>query len=200
LVQFGLTEGASNTHPGQGTACRRFFFRNAMLELLWVKDQTEAGSDAVRPTHLLDRWLERSGNASPFGICLRPSQPIHQEVPFSGWKYRPPYLPEGLSIHVADNAAVLAEPILFYLTFAQRPDTLPSTQPLDHPIRFQEITGLRVTSPQSEPASSGVAALEHLDIATFVSGREHCIEIEFDGRTQSNTTDFRPHLPLVFHW
>jgi len=34
LLAFGLTEGASNIHPGQGTACRRIFFRNAMLELL----------------------------------------------------------------------------------------------------------------------------------------------------------------------
>jgi hypothetical protein len=33
LVAFGLSEGTPNSHPGQGTACRRFFFRNAMLEL-----------------------------------------------------------------------------------------------------------------------------------------------------------------------
>ena len=26
LKEFGLTEGTSNTHPGQGTANRRFFF------------------------------------------------------------------------------------------------------------------------------------------------------------------------------
>ena len=32
LVTFGLTEGAPNTHSGQGTACRRFFFRNAYLD------------------------------------------------------------------------------------------------------------------------------------------------------------------------
>ena len=32
LVEIELTEGEPNTHPGQGTACRRFFFRNAYLE------------------------------------------------------------------------------------------------------------------------------------------------------------------------
>jgi hypothetical protein len=42
LVAFGLTEGAPNSHPGQGTACRRFFFRNAMLELVWVHNESEA--------------------------------------------------------------------------------------------------------------------------------------------------------------
>ena len=26
LLKFGLTEGEPNTHAGQGTACRRFFF------------------------------------------------------------------------------------------------------------------------------------------------------------------------------
>jgi hypothetical protein len=30
LVQFGLLEGPANQHPGQGTACRRFSFANAM--------------------------------------------------------------------------------------------------------------------------------------------------------------------------
>jgi len=35
LATLGLTEGASNAHPGQGTACRRFFFANGYLELLW---------------------------------------------------------------------------------------------------------------------------------------------------------------------
>jgi len=29
LAAFGLTEGTPNTHPGQGTACRRFFLGKA---------------------------------------------------------------------------------------------------------------------------------------------------------------------------
>jgi len=45
LVQFGLREGQPNIHPGQGTANRRFFFINAMLELLWVEDARVAQSD-----------------------------------------------------------------------------------------------------------------------------------------------------------
>jgi hypothetical protein len=42
LVRAGLTEGPGNTHPGQGTACRRFFFARQYLELLWVSDAAEA--------------------------------------------------------------------------------------------------------------------------------------------------------------
>jgi glyoxalase-like protein len=49
LVRLGLTEGSPNTHPGQGTASRRFFFENAYLELIWVTDPREAqGEPAAR--------------------------------------------------------------------------------------------------------------------------------------------------------
>ena len=52
LVAFGLLEGTPNTHPGQGTANRRFYFRNAMLELVWVRDEDEAQSPLIAPTRL----------------------------------------------------------------------------------------------------------------------------------------------------
>jgi hypothetical protein len=52
LVAFGLAEGTPNRHPGQGTANRRFYFRNAMLELVWVRDEREARSPLVAPTRL----------------------------------------------------------------------------------------------------------------------------------------------------
>lgn len=32
LLEHGFVEGSSNTHPGQGTANRRFFFENALFE------------------------------------------------------------------------------------------------------------------------------------------------------------------------
>lgn len=44
LINAGLSEGPANVHPGQGTANRRFFFANGMLELLWVHDEAEARS------------------------------------------------------------------------------------------------------------------------------------------------------------
>ena len=47
LVSLGLTEGSGNVHPGQGTANRRFFFRNTMLELLWVADEREVRGEAI---------------------------------------------------------------------------------------------------------------------------------------------------------
>lgn len=200
LAEFGLTEGAPNTHPGQGTACRRFFFSNAMLELLWVRDASEAGSELIRPTRLLDRWRDRSSGASPFGICLRRSQSLREELPFPSWEYRPPYLTGAFTIHIANNSSKLAEPMLFFLDFAQQRDSARSMQPMEHKAGFQKITALRVISPAHEPASAEVATLERLGIATFVTGDKHSMEIEFDGNINGNRMDFRPLLPLSFLW
>ena len=73
LVNFGLTEGTPNVHPGQGTACRRFFLANTYIELVWINDPTEAQSEAVRQTHLWERWIGRANDACPFGMALRPT-------------------------------------------------------------------------------------------------------------------------------
>lgn len=126
LVSFGLTEGTPNVHPGQGTANRRFFFRNFMLELLWIHSPEEARSEPIQPVHLWERWVDRSHGACPFGFCLRSAAHPVGILPFSTWEYRPPYLPASLNIPVATNAAVLTEPMLFYLAFGQRPDTYPT--------------------------------------------------------------------------
>lgn len=66
LTTFGLIEGTPNSHPGQGTANRRFFFRNAMLELLYVHDEREARSPLVAPTRL---W-ENGDTAQPATLPL----------------------------------------------------------------------------------------------------------------------------------
>jgi len=60
LTAAGFAEGAGNVHPGQGTACRRFFFRNAFLELVWVHDEAEARSPETAPTRLWERWRDRA--------------------------------------------------------------------------------------------------------------------------------------------
>jgi hypothetical protein len=93
LAAFGLNEGKPNVHPGQGTACRRFFFRNGYIELLWVSNEAEAQSEAIRPTHLWERWVGRGSGSCPFGIGFRPGAHQVASPPFPAWEYRPPYLP-----------------------------------------------------------------------------------------------------------
>lgn len=93
LMDIGLLEGTRNTHPGQGTANRRFFFDGAFIELLWVSNPVEAQSPLTAPTKLGARWAGRKHGLCPFGIAFSPTAAEVPEPPFSAWAYRPQYLP-----------------------------------------------------------------------------------------------------------
>jgi hypothetical protein len=112
LKEFGLEEGTPNTHPGQGTASRRFYFHNLMLELLWVDNVEEVQNERTKPMRLFERCLLRTNEISPFGIGFRPTTDKDETVPFSTWDYHPIYLPDFLSIKVADKSP-LSEPMYF---------------------------------------------------------------------------------------
>ena len=200
LVAFGLLEGTPNTHPGQGTANRRFYFHNAMLELVWVEDEDEARSPIVAPTNLWERWRYRETGFSPFGICLRPVS-SGNALPFETWPYRPPYLPPGVQIDVATGTSE-GEPMLFAAPISRRPDAVAAgrRQPLDHPVGFAEITGLRITLPEDTSTSPAVRALQGEGWISFDLGEDHLAEFEFDHADQGRSADFRPALPLLFRW
>ena len=197
LVASGFIEGTSNTHSGQGTTNRRFFFDNAMFELIWVHDSDEAGSELTRPTHLLERWRGRHSNASPFGICLRPGQADIEQAPFSAWGYQPAYLPEGFALEVADNAAIISEPFLFYVRRSQPRDAEVTSQPRDHSNGLRMITAVRIVSPPGIEPSDTLKAVEGLGLVSFGMGEKHHITLEFDRGLQGEKIDFRPELPLT---
>jgi hypothetical protein len=214
LIDFGLLEGRSNTHPGQGTANRCFFFQNAMLELLWVHDPGEAQTLLTQPTRLWERWRDRSlhdevdrvlrdevirvHSSSPFGIALRPTQPDCSLLPFSGWHYKPMYLPDPLTIWIGDNSDDVSEPMLFYSSFAQRKPLQPLA--LNHPIGFREVTALRIHRPNRQEFSLALKAVAQMGIVSILNGSRHLIEIGFDGEKQGRSINFSPDLPLIFYW
>ena len=203
LISFGLVEGSSNTHRGQGTTNRRFFFHNAMLELLWVHDPEEAKSELIQPTRLWERWTHRhDDSACPFGICLRPDIDSKDTVAFSSWAYHPPYLPKTMSIKVGKNSDVLTEPWLFQTPFGQRPDRYPieKSQPLDHPIGLREITRVELVCPAASNVSPELQAVVNTKQIKLRAGKEHCLELGFDGEMQGQQVDFRSGLPLVMSW
>lgn len=202
LVSSGLTEGTPNAHPGQGTANRRLFFHNLMLELLWVYNPEEAQSEMIHPTHLWERWVDRKRGACPFGFCLRPTaQPI-EDLPFPSWEYHPPYLPESLSILVTTNADVLTEPMLFYLGFGQRQDTYPAakSQPLNHAVGLCEVTRVDLVSPHANSPSLELQAMVNNNLIGLRLGSAYLVELGFDGESQGQQVDFRPMLPLILCW
>jgi hypothetical protein len=193
LVRFGLHEGTPNQHPGQGTACRRFSFVNAMLELLWVSDVEEVRSEATRRTLLWERWSGRTGAASPFGICLRPVDAQDTGTPFPAWEYRPSYLPDSLAFQIGD--AGVAELMWVYLSFMRRVDREDRFEENARGIR--EITSLRVITAVPFRSLASQRVLES-GVLTAQTGPESLLEIGFDGSRRKVTFDFRPHLPLIF--
>jgi hypothetical protein len=163
LVQFGLHEAPPNQHPGQGTACRRFSFANAMIELFWVSDASEAQSQSTRRTLLWERWSGRQSNASPFGICVRPVHPQDTGSAFLAWDYRPAYLPDPLSMQIGE--AGVEEPMWIHLSFMRRAQR--EGWFIKHPIGIREITLLVKTyrlfdEPQVEQQPFEALATLHL--------------------------------------
>jgi hypothetical protein len=183
LRAFGLQEGPPNLHAGQGTACRRFFFRNGMLELLWVQDEAEARMAAS--TRLWERWSSAGKAASPFGVILRPAAGSTAECPFASWHYRPPAMPD-LVLEVASETGI-DEPMWCFHPQGRAPV---------NPSNAGEITGVRICCPEPREGSVTRAMAKAGYIALRIA-TEHRMEVELNGGGQGKEADFRPELPLV---
>ena len=127
-------EGGQREHaPGQGTACRRFFFANAYLELFWVGDAQEAPirgrpSDAALGT-LVEAWRCRVSlrhRAPAGGRHDRRSGAVRRLA------LRAAVRAAGLAIDIA-RSTPLAGPEFFYLGF-QRGRARSGLEPVGHEL------------------------------------------------------------------
>jgi hypothetical protein len=191
LTDQGLHEGPGNSHPGQGTANRRFFFPNAYLELLWIENRVEAQSAEVRDTRLFERWRQRAV-ACPFGLVFRPGAKAPAEPPAS-WTYVPRYFPKGFSIEVAHGIPA-NEPLLFYLPFA-RPALVENVELADDTVHIGPITGATIHLPQTDSLSPALHALVAAGAISVEPAREYFLDL-FHAGGPSQILDLRPQLPL----
>jgi hypothetical protein len=199
LVRFGLTEGSRNVHPGMGTANRRFFFDNAMLELLYVQDPAEAQSEPIRPAGIWERACYRESGAAPFALNIRRSV-ADAPIPFETFDWAPPFLPAGVVLP-AGRTVPNVEPFVFVARFGLRPHpfTEDRPEPIEHPAGLRRVSGVRISYHQPGPPSAPLQELTRLGIASFAEG-EPLLELTFDGGSVGQSQDFRPTLPLVLHW
>ena len=169
---------------------------------MWVNDPAEAQSQTIQPTKLWERWAGRESGACPFGFGFRPTALQPGIVPFSSWEYRPPYLPEPLCFHIGTNIDVLTEPMLFYLSFARQPDSYSNAKrpPLEHKAGLREITRVEFVTPHLDNASPELQAVRRAGLVRLREGAEYLLELGFDRELKRQMADFRPALPLVFHW
>ena len=199
LTALGLVEGSGNIHDGQGTANRRFFFENAYLELVWVDDLSESRREPAFRTRLWERWMRRHDGACPFGIALRPDDPVDAEErpPFPTWAYHAPYLPAQVSIGIA-LATPLVEPEFLYENFATSPKAK-GREPLSHPLGLREMTHVRIGLP-GDAQSQAAKTAAGLAIASFADAGQYVAELFFDHGLKGESADLRPQLPLLLRW
>jgi len=206
LQQFGLTEGTSNVHPGQGTACRRFFFNNAYLELAWVTSEQEIKKPVIAKTKLWERSQYKLTNYCPFGLCFRKQNQINNSSALfeDSWQYKPPYLPEDLYVNVASNTDFPKEPMLFEMPFYQiAPKDYPAErqQSLNHKKGFQEITKVILTLPTTiDHLSGAMKKVISKSIVTLLEGKNYSVALEFDDCIKGETQSFQNIIALTIHW
>jgi hypothetical protein len=202
-----LSEGSPNTHPGQGTACRRFFFENAYLELLWVHDEEDVQRDPVIRTGLWTRWSQRKSGACPFAFVLRPGDGVSEDapaLPFATWPYRPRYLPEGVSIDIAVDTPI-AEPEFFYIAFQRSPTRTrsrgsPNSQPRTHALPLATVTNVTAATPPPLPQSDAAKFAAATGLITFEPREDYVLRLTFDHHREGADADMRPTLPLIISW
>ena len=192
LTDMGFVEGTSNSHPGQGTANRRFFFSNTALELLYVRDAKEANEGPGQGMRLPER--ASSPAASPFGFVLRCDNDADSPS-FKGWRYQPDYFEPGISFLVAENSELLEEPLCICL-----PDDSPSRpSQVRSEMPFTEVTELRLHVPVDKP-STVLRAIGHVKGIQIQTSSPHLLEMVFGHETEQRRLDLRPRLPLVICW
>jgi Glyoxalase-like domain len=194
LLRLGFVEGSGNTHPGQGTANRRFFFENFMLELLWVTDRSEATSPQTRRTRLWERCSEREAGVNPFGIVFRAVGDQESAAPYPTWPYYPSYLPAGLSIQIAEGTT-LQEPELFYLPFL-RQSGVRRLEPTNHVPTVGKLRKLRAGVPKLRELSDASRIAESCGLLSYFEAEKHVLEIQFEA-SSGVQYDLRPALPLL---
>ena len=171
IAATGLVEGPPNDHPGQGTACRRFMFDGAYLELLYLRDRAEA---LTEPAAML-RLPARAEGGCPIGICLRVDPT--DTVPFATELYTPGYLPAGVAIPIALASDDPQQPLVFVSPFPSH-----ATGP-----RLERVTVHGPWSADLRDALQGVAKLVAADAPAW------SVDIELSGHGPATAI---PGLPL----
>jgi hypothetical protein len=180
LVSFGLTEGSSRIHKGQGTTNRKFYFENFFLEILWVHDEAEIKSDLVKPTGLWQRANYQTNNFSPFGLCIVNADETDMLFEKS-FKYQPDYFPLGLSIDILTNENQPELPWTFRLPFKGHKKN--EVEPTAHANGIKRLTKAQFTY-RNLYADNFVEKFKNESKIKFLKGSDLKLVLTFDDNSQ----------------
>jgi|SRR6476661_2258417 len=196
LLAFGLLEGSSRVHAGQGTANRKFYFENFFLEVLWVQNAAELHSPVTGPSQLWQRAAYREYRASPFGLCLD-NTPATDAVFRTAARYQPAYLPASCSIDVLAHGHNLSLPWTFRLPRQSTPTA--AAEPTHHPNGLQQLTQAAFGLAQFDAADEFVRVLAGHQQLQFVAAPLNNLALTFDDHRRGKTQEFAS-MDLVIHY
>ena len=196
LIDFGLTEGSSRTHPGQGTTNRKFYFNNFFLEILWVINEEEIQNTTTAPTKLWERSQHAQNKYSPYGLGLENTQATDKLFKNSQI-YQPNYFPEGMSVDMITNEKSPVLPWTFRLPYRDTKKT--HEEPVSH------INGIRVLTQVEFEIDTVIEQGNFKDFfiefnkVSFKEGERLHLNLEFDHQAQGKEKEF-PELGLTIKY
>lgn len=191
LVEFGLTEGSGRTHPGLGTANRRFFFENFYLEILWVENEADATSESSSSLKIWERSNFRNNNYAPYGLCFEnreDSNPLFENA----FKFQPDYYPAGKHIEVFTHEEKPYLPWVFRLPVAPGNKRI-SGEPTNHgDIGIKELTKAVFELRMTEVEDEIINIVQSNSAVEFRAASKDLLILEFDDGRQGKTKRFEP--------
>ncbi len=196
LVEFGLTEGSSRVHPGQGTTNRKFYFENFFLEVLWVIYETEIRSELTSKTKLYERSQFFKNDFSPFGLCLVNSK-LTDELFGQSQIYQPNYFPKGMSIDIITNEKNPNLPWTFRLPY--RDEKKAHNEPINHLNGIRKLTKSEFEIPLDKDEKGFKTYFQSSKNISFKNGERNRLTLEFDHKIQKKVIEFK-ELNLIIKY
>jgi len=198
LVEFGLTEGSGRTHPGIGTANRRFFFENFYLEILWVENESEAKSENSSPLKIWERSNFKNNNYSPYGLCFENRANSDQFFKKS-LKFQPEYYPQGKYMEVFINEKHPYLPWFFRL-----PKIAGKRRNMGEPTEHNSLDIKKLTKTIFELKATKfkgdlTGSIQSNSAVEFIISSKNLLKLEFDNFQQGKIRRFKK-LNLEIHY
>ena len=187
LVLFGLAEGSSRVHVGQGTTNRKFYFDNFFLEILWVHNEAEIKSDLIKPTGLWQREDFKKNDFSPFGLCIVNTDETERLFQ-NAIKYQPVYFPAGLNIDILTNEEKPSLPWTFRLPF--RGQKKNETEPTEHKCGLKNLTSVEFGITNYNNTDEFIQQFAGQDKIRFTLSATNNLTLTFDDNRNGLTKEF----------
>jgi len=188
LINFGLVEGSSRRHPGQGTTNRKFYFDNFFLEVLWVVDQEEINQSPTKETGLWERANFKTNGYARFGLCLVNTASTDQLFENSQL-YQPNYFPPGMSIDIIPNHKHNQLPWTFRLPY--RGGQKPKDEPRTHKNGIRKLTKIEFGILDLAPNKGFLDFFNQEKLITFKKEKELKTRLEFDNGQQGKSLEIK---------